>query len=113
MSLARFSLSDFEDSELPPWSPEFYSTDGFSPPSQPSTLRLSGVGRRRWLRKLSTVAATPGDRSYLSTSVDSFSMRTRKPRKPYGTHAGTSNANRYAHHRPLSFGSRAFRPTVQ
>ncbi|KAL1433598.1 hypothetical protein MTO96_012428 [Rhipicephalus appendiculatus] len=108
MSLARFSLSEFEDPELPPWSPEFYSTDGFSPPSQPSTLRLRGAGKRRRLRKLSTVAATPEDRNYLCTSADSFSMHTRRPRKPYWTHASSSNANHYAHHRRPSFGSRDF-----
>ncbi|KAL1433597.1 hypothetical protein MTO96_012427 [Rhipicephalus appendiculatus] len=108
MSLARFSLSDFEDPELPPWSPEFYSTDGFSPPSQPSTVRLRGAGKRRRLRKLSTVAATPEDRNYLSTSADSFSMHTRRPWKPYWTHASSSNANHYAHHRRPSLGSRAF-----
>ncbi|KAL1431582.1 hypothetical protein MTO96_014097 [Rhipicephalus appendiculatus] len=50
MSQARFSLSDFDDSELPPWSPEFYDTDGFSPPSQPSTLR--GAGKRGWRRRI-------------------------------------------------------------
>ncbi|KAH7940336.1 hypothetical protein HPB52_023050 [Rhipicephalus sanguineus] len=108
MSLARFSLSEFDDSELPPWSPEFYGTEGFSPPSQPSTSRLRGAGKRRWLSKLGTVGATPEDRSYLSTTTGSFSTHTRKPRKTHWAHAGTSNANRYANDRRYSFSSRAF-----
>ncbi|KAH7935283.1 hypothetical protein HPB52_005708 [Rhipicephalus sanguineus] len=105
MSQARFSLSDFDDSELPPWSTEFYDTDGFSPPSQPSTLR--GAGKRSsWLRKLSTLASTPEDGSYLKTT-------TGKPRKAYWARSGSPNADRNGHNRRHSFGSRALANAVE
>ncbi|KAL3194940.1 hypothetical protein MRX96_045848 [Rhipicephalus microplus] len=105
MRRARFSLTDFDDSELPPWSPDFYGTDGFSPPSQPSTLRRAG--KRSWLRRHSNLAPTQEDGSYVKTITGSFATRTRKPRKPYSTHAGSRDANRNARSRRRSFGSRA------
>ncbi|KAL1431579.1 hypothetical protein MTO96_014094 [Rhipicephalus appendiculatus] len=105
MSQARFPLSDFDDSERPPWSPEFYDTDGFSPPSQPSTLR--GAGKPSWRRRISNRASTPEDGSYLKTTTGSFATLTRKPRKAYWTHAGSADANRNARNRRHSFSSRA------
>ncbi|KAL1431578.1 hypothetical protein MTO96_014093 [Rhipicephalus appendiculatus] len=106
----RFPLSDFDDSERPPWSPEFYDTDGFSPPSQPSALR--GAGKPSWRRRIGNLASTPQHGSYLKTTTGSFATLTRKPRKAYWTHAGSADANRNARNRRRSFSSRALANAV-
>ncbi|KAH6924020.1 hypothetical protein HPB50_010458 [Hyalomma asiaticum] len=102
MSQARFALSDFEDPELPPWSPDFYDDDGLGPASELTTWWPREMNKR-WQRKLSVLTVTPEDRSYLKSTAGSSSTRARKPGKSYWTHAGSSSANQRVRNRRLSF----------